>query len=52
MIRGIGNQPVVLNLFTNFLNLHDSVVTFLKLPVQVITPRGQILASRTDDSWS
>ena len=31
---------------------HDRVVTSCKLPVRVISPRGQILAIRTDDSWS
>ena len=34
------------------LTRHDPVVTSCKLPVQVITPRGQMLASRTDDNWS
>ena len=51
MIRAIGNHSVVLDLFPT-LNRHDPVVTSCKLPVHVITPRGQILASRTDDSWS
>ena len=50
MIRGIGNQLVVLDVFSNFKG-HDPVVTSCKPPVQVITPRGQILASRTGDSW-
>ena len=51
MIRGIGSQRVVWTC-SQTINGHDPVVTSCKPPVQVIAPRGEILASRTDDSWS
>ena len=38
--------------YSQTLNGHDPLVTSCEPPVQVITPRRQILASRIDDSWS
>ena len=54
-VQRISEESAINVLFWTYsqtLNGHDPMVTSCEPPVLVITPRGQILASRTDDSWS